>query len=308
MRQGGRVSVGACSGDAGGTSAVPTRPVLLTGASGLLGHWLVTTRPRDTRVVALTHRSSVPGISAVRADLRDARATMAAVQRTRPSLVVHAAYAHDRASIVDATEHVVDAACAVGAGIVFISTDAVFGGDGIAHDEASVPDPVWDYGRWKAAAEAVVRQGSSTAAIVRLPLLVSCDPDDHVVREIRAAAAQGTTTRWFVDETRQPALAKEVAAAVWRIATLGAAARSGTWHLAGAERLTRYEIALRVVDHLGIARAAVEAVTTPAGAARPRDIAFADARARAELGWNPSQVLREAAPRSSGPVADAPPA
>ena len=135
-------------------------------------------------------------------------------------------------------------------------------GDGIARDEASEPDPVWDYGRWKAQAERIAVQRSDTAAIVRLPLLVSFDPDDHVVREIRTSAAQGETTQWFTDETRQPALAHEVAAAVWRIADLTTGARGGTWHLAGTERLTRYEIALRVVDRLGIRRDVVEAVTT----------------------------------------------
>ena len=131
------------------------------------------------------------------------------------------------------------------------------------------PDPVWDYGRWKARAERIVVERSGRAAVVRLPLLVSVDPDDHVVREIRAGAARGETTRWFTDETRQPALAHEVAAAVWRIAALTAGARSGTWHLAGSERLTRYEIALRVVDRLGLSPDVVEAGVDPGGRRPP---------------------------------------
>ena len=180
----------------------------------------------------------------------------------------------------------------VDAGLVAVSTDAVFCGDGVARDEASVPDPVWDYGRWKAEAERIALQRSGTAAIVRLPLLVSIGPDDHVVREIRSSAARGEATRWFTDETRQPALAGEVAAAIWKMAELATGARAGTWHLAGSERLTRYEIALRVVDRVGLPRDAVEGGVTPKGAVRPRDIAFTDARARAEVGWDPSPVLR----------------
>jgi len=269
-----------------------TRPVLLTGASGLLGHWLLRTTPRRIGVIALTHRHGLQGIPVVQADLRDARSTMTAMKRADPSLVIHAAYANDRAAIVDATEHVVDAPGEVDADIMVISTDAVFCGDGVERDEASAPDPVWDYGRWKAEAERIVLQGSRTAACVRLPLLVSIDSDDHVVREIRTSAGRGETTRWFTDETRQPALAHEVGVAVWRIANLSTGARRGTWHLAGAERLTRYEIALRVVDQLGVGRDAIEAATTPTGAIRPRDIAFTDARARAEVDWRPSPVLR----------------
>jgi dTDP-4-dehydrorhamnose reductase len=265
--------------------------VLLTGASGLLGQWLVRTAPHGEGVIALTRRHSIPGIPEVHADLRDARSTMTAVKRADPSLVIHAVYAHDRAAIVDATEHVVAAASEVDADIVVISTDAVFCGDGIALDEASAPDPVWDYGRWKAEAERIALQRSGTAAIVRLPLLVSFDPDDHVVRKIRTSATQGETTQWFTDETRQPALAHEIAAAVWRIAELTTGVRGGTWHLAGSERLTRYEIALRVVDRLGLRRDVIQAGKTPEGAVRPRDIAFTDARARAEVDWHPSPVL-----------------
>ena len=268
------------------------RPALLTGASGLLGHWLLRTRPSDSPLIALTHRNSVRGVPEVHADLRDARSTKSAVKHADPSIVIHAAYAHNRAAIVDATEHLADAACEVGADIVVISTDAVFSGDGIARDEASEPDPAWDYGRWKAEAERVALHRSGGAVIIRLPLLVSIDPDDHVVREIRIGAAQGKTTGWFTDEARQPALAHEVAAAIWRITQLPRSIRGGTWHLAGAERLTRYEIALRVVDRLGLARDVVEGLTTPEGAIRPRDIAFTDARARAEITWHPSPVLR----------------
>jgi dTDP-4-dehydrorhamnose reductase len=272
-------------------SEAPTRPVLLTGASGLLGHWLLKRVPPGTRVIALKHQRSVVAVPAVSADLRDADATLRAVMRVAPSLVIHAAYAHNRAAIVDATEHLGDAASAVDAGIVVVSTDAVFSGDGLPRDEAASPDPVWDYGRWKAEAERSALQRSNTAAIVRLPLLVSIDPDDHVVREIRTRAACGEQSRWFTDETRHPAPAHEIAAAIWRIASLPARSRVGTWHLPGCERLTRHEIALRVVDRLGLRRDIVEGVPTPQGAARPRDILFTGDRAHREIGWDPSPVL-----------------
>src|SRR4051812_47712023 len=112
-----------------------TGSVLLTGASGLLGHWLLRSAPRSGDVVALTHRRSVGAAATVAADLREAMAVTAAVAAVDPTLVVHAAYARDRASIVDATRHVVDAANAVGAQVLFVSTDAVFLGDGYPRDE-----------------------------------------------------------------------------------------------------------------------------------------------------------------------------
>ena len=86
------------------------RPVLVTGATGLLGHWLRRIAPEGIGIVALTHRRALQGISEVRADLRDRTSAMAAVQRINPSVIIHAAYARDREAIVNATEHVVEAA------------------------------------------------------------------------------------------------------------------------------------------------------------------------------------------------------
>jgi dTDP-4-dehydrorhamnose reductase len=263
---------------------------LLTGAAGLLGHWLLQSAPQRGDVVAMTHRRPVAVAASVTADLREPTGVAAAVAKVNPTLVVHAAYANDRESIVDATRNVVDAANAVGAHVLFISTDAVFLGDGLARDEQSVPDATWDYGRWKATAESIVLDGSDESAIVRLPLLVSIDPDDHVVREIRSAAANGMRTRWFTDEMRRPTFASDVAAAIWRIASLPAGERRGCWHLAGAERLSRLEIARRMVDRLHLPGAIIEPAARPDDCDRSRDIAFTDARARASVGWSPSPV------------------
>jgi dTDP-4-dehydrorhamnose reductase len=203
--------------------------------------------------------------------------------------VIHAAYAHDEASIVDTTRNVAAAACAVGADVVYVSTDAVFSGDGSPRAEQSAPDPVWDYGRWKARAERIVLRTSPSSAVVRLPLIVSLDPEDHVVAQIRAGADNSQGTVWFADEFRQPAWAAELARALWEIAGLDAAARAGAWHLPGPERLTRYEIAQRVVSAIGLVEAAITTARAPAQ--RPRDIHMLDDRARTTIAWAPTPIL-----------------
>lgn len=264
--------------------------MLPTGAAGLLGHWLLRSAPECWHVVAVTHRRPVSGVATVSADLRVPKDVAAAMAEAAPTFVIHAAYAKDRASIVDVTRHVVDAASVAGATVLFVSTDAVFVGDGVQRDERSTPDATWDYGRWKASAERLVLDGSEHAAIVRLPLLVSVDPDDHVVRAIRAAAASGEPTRWLADEMRRPTWASEAAAAIWHIAALPAAERRGCWHLAGPERLSRFEIARRMVERLPLPDAIIESAAPPDDGDRPRDIVFTDARARVTVGWRPSRI------------------
>jgi dTDP-4-dehydrorhamnose reductase len=205
--------------------------------------------------------------------------------------VIHAAYAHDRSSIVDATQNVIDAAQAVGAQLLYVSSDAVFSGDGLPRAENAPPDPVWDYGRWKSQAETIVLSRSPSAAIARLPLMVSLDPEDHVVERIRLSAARHEPTAWFDDEKRQPAFASEVADALWRIAMLDTPQRAGTWHLPGPERLSRYQIALRVVSVVKLDPTLVVPEPSPPAGGRPRDIWLRDARAMHVLGWSPSEVL-----------------
>lgn len=273
------------------TPVVADRMVLITGAAGLLGTWLRRTAPPDVDLVALTHRTRLSGVREVVADLRDAGACLAAVRNARPTLVIHTAYGRDEKSIIDATRNVVDAAAEVGADLLSISSDAVFSGDGTLRHEDDTPDPVFDYGRWKADAEDIACRTSPPSTIVRLPLIVSLEPEDHVIGRIRAAAADGRPTAWFDDELRQPADARELARAIWDIAALDPEERAGPWHLPGPERLTRYEIARRVAATFALDASAVLPEPTPAGAGRPRDLWLTAARAAVHLGWNPSPVL-----------------
>jgi dTDP-4-dehydrorhamnose reductase len=264
--------------------------VLLTGASGLLGTWLRRTVPVGVELFGLRRHHAVSAVPTVEADLRDRDATRAAIEATQPDLVIHAAYAHDASSIVDATLHVAEGARPVGAGLIVVSTDAVFSGDGTLRSEASVPDPIADYGRWKAQAERLVVELDAAAAIVRLPLLVSVDPDDLAVARIRHGAFTGTATVWFDDELRQPAMAREVATAIWRLAGLAPSERSGMWHLPGPELLSRYEIAQRTVAALALDDDVIRGEATPEKVVRPRRLLLGADRARRAIGWSPSPI------------------
>jgi len=270
---------------------VSSRVVLVTGASGLVGTWLRRTVPADVELVPLVHHASVPGSASVTADLRDAQAVSAVLASVRPSLVIHAAMAVNATSIVAATTNVTEAASLVGADVVYVSTDAVFSGDGRPRDESAQPDPIWDYGRWKAQAEKVVLSGPVRSAVVRLPLVVSLDPEDRAVARIRRGALQHQPTAWFHDEIRQPAMASEIAEGLWRLASLAPDRRSGTWQLPGSESLSRYQIARRVTDALQLDPNSVVSVPAPRDGTRPRHIDMRSDRAKEEIGWEPARIL-----------------
>jgi dTDP-4-dehydrorhamnose reductase len=263
--------------------------VLLTGAAGLLGTSLRRAVPAGVTVVPVAHRRRVSGDEVV-ADLRDRGAVASALAAVEPGLVIHAGYARDHASIVDATRNVVDIAQEVGADIVFVSSEAVFSGDGAPRSEAARPDPVWDYGRWKAEAETVVSDRDPSAVIVRLPLVISVDPADHILAGIRFAQQHGAPSVWYSDELRQPAYAEELCRAIWDISSLPRDQRGGAWHLPGPERLSRYTIADRVVAALGLDRSSIASAITPLEEQRPRDLNLTGERAKAQIGWCPTPI------------------
>lgn len=272
--------------------------VLLTGAAGLLGTWLRRTAPTEFNVVPVTHRRRVSANDVV-ADLRHRDAVATAFTTVKPRLVIHAGYARDHASIVDATTNVVDMAQEVRSQLIFVSSEAVFSGDGTPRSEAARPDPVWDYGRWKAEAEKIVSDRDPNAVIVRLPLIISVEPEDHILAGIRFGHENGTPSVWFSDEMRQPAYAEELCRAIWDIASVPPETRTGVWHLPGPESLSRYEIADRAVDAVGVGvgvgvgvdRSSIVPALTPLAAHRPRDLILTGDRAKAQIGWCPTPIL-----------------
>lgn len=265
------------------------RSVLLSGASGLLGTWLLRTVPEGVQVTAAQHRAEVDWPETATADLRSATEAAALVAHASADVVLHTAYRKDRASIVDATANLVTAAAEEGARFVHVSSEAVFSGDGRCRAETDEPDPVWDYGRWKAEAERCVLDGPLEAAVVRLPLLVSVEPADGVVTAIRSALAEGSTVGWYADERRPAAYAADVAAAIWRLILLPAEHAGGVWHLPGPERLTRYDLGARTARVLGVPDPGVE-VPPPPPDRRPHDLWLGDERARRHLAWDPRRV------------------
>ena len=117
-----------------GTSSRPR--LVITGASGRLGSELT----GDTAAGrALAETYDVTGATSADADVRDADAVQVLLNDARPDVVLHAAAYTDVAKAeaqrsrcwgvnVAGTRHVADAAAAVGARLIHVSTDYVFWG------------------------------------------------------------------------------------------------------------------------------------------------------------------------------------
>ena len=183
----------------------------------------------------------------------DRGATEALFAAVAPEVVVHTAYSMtDRAAIVEATEHVATGCRATGAALVHLSTDTVFAGDDPPYFETDLPRPITDYGRWKAEAEAIALTLVPDVCVTRTSLVVSLDPRDAATAWFVDAARAGERPTVFTDEWRTPLRAADLAEALWALIAESRADRAGVWHLPGPEVLSRWQIAERVADALGL--------------------------------------------------------
>lgn len=218
--------------------------VWITGANGLIGHYLVQTAAR------FAPQFRVRGLTRADFDLLDFPAVERAFLADRPALIIHCAAITlvadaqknpglARRVNVEATAFL--AALAVEIPLVLFSTDLVFDGRKGNYRETDAPNPLSLYGETKVAAEQIVLR-NPRHLVVRTSINGGISPSgnrafNEQLRRSLQQAGQGMTL--FSDELRSPIPAAETARAVWDLAAKNC---TGLYHVAGAEKLSRLQI------------------------------------------------------------------
>ena len=152
--------------------------------------------------------------------------------------VVHTAYVQEGpdawSTNVDGSRAVAQAARALR--LVHLSTDVVFGGSkGAAYVEHDSLDPVTEYGRSKAAAEAELAREHPGALIVRTSLIYGgVEPSRHELAALDPASV------FYTDEIRSPVQVDDLADALLELV---AGDLAGPLHLGGADAVSRQQLA-----------------------------------------------------------------
>lgn len=269
--------------------------ILVTGAGGQLGGYLVPAIRAAGAIPVALARSVGPGIDFA-ADITDAGAIVRAFAAAAPDAVIHAAAWTDvdgaernRAGAhrvnADGSANVAEAARAVGARLLAVSTDFVFPGSGGApYAEDAAPDPVSEYGRTKRLGEEAVLATDPSFAVVRTAWVYG-GAGKHFPRTVLAVLASRGAINVVDDEFGSPTFAGDLAEA---LVALLAAGGSGIFHLTNEGRTSRFDLARAVAVAAGLDPEAISPTTTaaflktyPLPAKRPADSTLANRRAAA---------------------------
>lgn len=214
------------------------RLLVTGGRGGYLGRY----------VVRAAARYDVVAVGSADADLRDREAVRAMIERHRPDAIVHTAYVQsDHEVTATGTMHLASAAASVGARIVLVSSDVVFGGSDRPYRENAATDPVTPYGEAKVAAEAAVLATCPDAVVARTSLILGDGVSQHeqLVHELVVGGVGGL----FEDERRCPVHVEDLARALVELAE---ADIRGVLHVAGADPMSRYELGTLIARRDGL--------------------------------------------------------
>jgi dTDP-4-dehydrorhamnose reductase len=224
--------------------------VAITGAAGLFGQGLVR---------AFSTRHDVVPLTRTDADITNAQAVLAVLERVRPDLVVHPAGIPDL-DICEAdpalgflvnyqgTRNVVEAARRVGAGIAHISTDAVFDGKKLApYLETDEPHPLTVYGQTKLQAEQAAKAWEKHW-IFRVPVLFGPGKTNFVEKGLRKIASGGE----YLVASDQLGCATHTVDAGLKMMEVVEAGPCGLYHLSNQGSCTRYELARQAAQLAGL--------------------------------------------------------
>lgn len=259
----------------------------VTGAGGLIGSHLDAAQK-------LASAWDVIGLTRADLDLTDADAVTRRFHAESPGLVIHCAANSSsvecekapslaRIQNVEVTARLAELCANVQ--FLFLSTDLVFDGRKGNYTELDSVSPLGVYAETKVAAEQITL-ANPRHTVVRTSLNGGVSPKGtrSFDEQARNAWQAGQTLRLFTDEFRSPIDASVTAHAIWELARANA---TGLFHIAGAERLSRFELGQLLAARSPELNPRIESASLKEyrGAPRPPDCSLNSAKAQALLSF-----------------------
>ena len=278
---------------------------IITGSNGYLGQFLCNyLSETGIRVSALSRgENKNPKINSHHyfgVDLTIEKDVLRLVSSIQPEIIIHNA-AMSKPDVcaanksdcllqnVTATKYLLEAASKNNTHFIYVSTDFVFGENG-PHSEETIPNPLNFYGETKLMAEELVKSSGVYYTIMR-PVFIY-GPCYEGMRPtflhwVKKSLENNKAIKVVDDQKRTPTYVIDICKGVH---AMMAKQVTGSFHLAGKDVISPYEMALQVAYVLGLNASLIEPVNSdsfPEPVKRAKQSGLTSERAIIELGYTP---------------------
>lgn len=278
---------------------------LVTGSAGLVGRQIIKDISKSESSIYSCYHNSKPetGIP-IQIDLANKGSLIKAVEFTKPDVIIHLAAMTnvDQCEIgkklaqklnAKSTAILSEQAKKYDIFLIYVSTDYVFDGKSGMKREVDKPDPVDYYGKSKLDGERMIQDLASNWCIARTSTPYGMHPMKksfpvYVAESIRAKIPLDIVTDQYTSPTYVPNLSR-------MIIEISSRHLQGIIHLAGATRISRYNMAEMIVEKLSLDKNLLRPTNVSAmnwKARRPVDSSLDVSKAISLLNEKPMTVQR----------------
>src|SRR5215831_4407302 len=240
--------------------------ILVTGANGLLGQYLIKQLLEKGFHVIATGKgnSRLPftgssSYSYYSTDITVPLQVQEVIRNETPEVIVHAAAMtqideceqnHSQCELINVhgTAHLLTEAESSCKHFIYISTDFVFDGESGNYQEEDELKPISWYGFTKMQAEAMVQTSELPWTIIRTCLVYGNTIDGtrkNIITWVKESLEQGKHIKVVSDQWRTPTWVEDLAKGIILIIEKNAC---GVYHLSGKDLLTPYDMAMRTAE------------------------------------------------------------
>jgi len=270
-----------------------SKVIIVTGCDGLLGRSLLPVIRERYTVVGMDQGIGSKTGESIALDLSQ-KVAIHSIVDAAPSVVIHAAAQTgvDRCEIdrglairanVDSTRNVVEACDKAKAKLVLLSTDYVFDGVKGGYVEPDPPNPLNFYGMTKLEAERIAAT-LPNSLIIRSSVLYGWNPNKpNFVTWLLERLSDRKEAHVADDQFNSPTFAGNLAVAICEALERDV---KGVMHLAGSERISRFDFARKTAEKFNLNAGLLVPVKMKKLnwiAKRPRDSSLVVERAKKEL-------------------------
>ena len=275
---------------------------LVTGSAGLVGHQVVKDLSETHEVFSCYNKSKPEFGIPTKMDLLNHEMISNVLSEKNPDIVIHLGAMtavdlcdtqQDNALKINsqATEILAKECSKINSFMVYVSTDYVFNGNSGLYKENDVTNPLGFYGKSKLLGEKSIQNFSSNWCIARTSTPFGLHPTKKsfpiwVIENLQKQKQIDVLTDQFTSPTYVPSLSRMLIEISERHLT-------GIIHVAGASKISRYEMASLVSDKLGLDGKLLREISMNDikwEAQRPKDSSLNVSKAISTLNQKPQKI------------------